>query len=289
MDDLSFWNRNSLGEDYWGDFQLSGDGSLLGIEGDDTDVQDAVIRIMSDSFSPDGFSLYPGVGANLSQFMGKNINKDLLSQIEKAAYNALTRDGRFNQSTDIIAVPVGEERIIRLLSSLPGMSAEMLPAVLDPTRGVDIPDRAESLPWTWRRGEALIQQVEGSWRGWIGSSIVWRLTHDALFTRSVVTKDMAEYGNFQSPLVAYGGAFLFCGYSASKAYAVKARATATGWEVQGGTRILSSLPDYPSVPDGVWCDQDTDNNIVIKISGKVAAIFDEGEQRWLFRKITTLS
>lgn len=281
----------------YGDFQLDGQGDLAKVHGQHQDMQDAVIRLMTDRTIGKNFSNFPSVGADLSSFLGRARSEELLQEIEKSATDALTLDARFPGGTTVKALPFGQNdiRLFVLIPQGPDNPITLsIPMTFDMLRGLKEPPAQEpSSPWVWRRGDVRIQATYNLWRAWIGNTIAWRLTPDKLVTKKWREGELKDYGLFYEHFFAYGAGYMFCGKGPSsngqRTFKPRAYATADMWLVDAPLREVSSLTQYPDLDDGVWCDEDTGWDLVIIINGQTAGIFSESDERWLFRKLREVS
>ena len=297
--DFKFSQNNPKGPEVWGDFELAPDGSLEVIRDVKVDIQDAVIRLLTDQASLGGFRLYPGVGASLASYLGQPLSLDVLRQVDKAARNSLTRDKRFPGDTQVKTISMDgmhEATVTVIVPRARGSQVLRPPITLDAVRGINLNDDATASPiWKWRRGQAAIQQSYRLWRGWYNSRILWRLSPEGLVTTKISESDLLSLGYFPEPLQVYDGGFLFCGKGAElqriaekRLFAPRAHATASGWEIHGAVQEVATLPTF-SLEDGVWCNEATGYDLVIVISGVTAAMYDEELQRWKFIRVTEIA
>lgn len=290
MIDLKFYQQQARGPLVWGDLELDASGDLATLDRDkDVDTQDAMVRLLSDASSLTGFEYFPQTGASLGRFIGEPGGLDLLQSIDRASEAALRQDRRFPSATQCRTVQLEPGRMrtyIAVPNAAGGSDLLAPPLEFDSARGAQPQEAARYSPWLWRRGLGAIQQSARLWRAWFGNDILWRMTPNGLLTRRVTEEPLEGLGLFHEPLLVWNGGLLFCGRGPREGYyAAQARTTVAGWSVNAPLSQVDALPQY-GLPDGVWCDAETQWNIVIIIAGQTAGQFSEENQRWEFRAVT---
>jgi hypothetical protein len=276
-----------------GDLQLNPDGSLAEIQDFALEIQDATTRLLTDQSAATGFELFPNTGASLNAYIGEPMSLDLLQSIDRSSRRALVIDKRFDQRTQVRTLPEDKNnaRVVVLAPTGQGYVTMNVDLEFDPIRGVAAMAVQQENPWLWRRGRAQIQRSSSLWRAWYAGVALWRLSPDGLIVPNHNQGSLSSLGVFQEPLVGtYGtsaSGLIFCGFTGSPLnFSAVALTTPSGWLTENPLMASTSLPHY-DLPDGVWCDADTDWNTVIVISGVTAGHYAHATSQWTFRSIKT--